>query len=43
VPECPVEAILPEEDLPEEYAYTAELNALFFSDGPGYSALQMKP
>lgn len=41
VPECPVEAILPAEDLPEEYAYTTELNALYFTDGPGYSALQM--
>ena len=38
VPECPVEAILPLEDLPEEYAYTAELNALFFTEGPGYNS-----
>lgn len=42
VPECPVEAILPAEDLPEEYAYTTELNALFFTDGPGYAALEKK-
>ncbi|MEZ4618900.1 MAG: ferredoxin family protein [Caldilineaceae bacterium] len=41
VPECPTEAILPAEDLPEEYAYTTELNALFFTDGPGYAALNM--
>ena len=39
VPECPVDAILPEEDLPEEYQYTTELNALYFTDGPGYAAL----
>jgi ferredoxin--NADP+ reductase len=41
VPECPVDAILPEEDLPEDQLYTAELNAAFFSDGPGYAALEM--
>ena len=39
VPECPVAAILPEEDLPEEQQYTTELNALFFTEGPGYSAM----
>ncbi len=39
VPECPVLAILPEEDLPEEQQYTTELNALFFTVGPGYAAL----
>jgi ferredoxin--NADP+ reductase len=39
VPECPVEAILPEEDLPEEYQPATELNALFFTDGPGYAAI----
>jgi ferredoxin--NADP+ reductase len=36
VPECPVEAIFPEEDVPEEFADDIELNAAFFSDGPGY-------
>ena len=41
VPECPVAAILPEEDLPEEQRYTTELNALFFTEGPGYAALEM--
>jgi ferredoxin--NADP+ reductase len=41
VPECPTEAILPEEDLPDEYKYTTELNALFFTDGPGYAAVEM--
>ena len=40
VPECPVDAILPEEDLPAEQVYTTELNALYFSDGPGYAALE---
>lgn len=41
IPECPVEAILPEEELPDDQAYTTELNALFFTDGPGYDALEM--
>ncbi|RLT36302.1 MAG: ferredoxin family protein, partial [Chloroflexi bacterium] len=41
VPECPTDAILPEEDLPEEYVYTTELNAMFFTEGPGYAALEM--
>ena len=36
VPECPVEAIFPEEDVPAEFAADIELNAAFFSDGPGY-------
>ena len=39
VPECPVAAILPEEDLPDDQRYTTELNAMFFTDGPGYSAM----
>ncbi len=41
VPECPTDAILTEEDLPEEYAYTTELNAMYFEEGPGYAALDM--
>ena len=41
VPECPVDAIRPEEDLPDEQTYCTELNAAFFSDGPGYTALDM--
>jgi ferredoxin--NADP+ reductase len=41
VPECPVAAILPEEDLPEEQRYTTELNAIFFTEGPGYAAMEM--
>jgi ferredoxin--NADP+ reductase len=40
VPECPVDAILPEEDLPPEQVYTTELNAMYFSEGPGYAALE---
>jgi ferredoxin--NADP+ reductase len=39
VPECPVDAIRPEEDLDSQYAAATELNALFFTDGPGYSAM----
>jgi ferredoxin--NADP+ reductase len=41
VPECPVEAIFPEEDVPKEYQPSAQLNADFFSKGPGYEALNM--
>jgi ferredoxin len=41
VPECPVDAILPEEDLPAEQKYTTELNARFFTEGPGYAAMNM--
>ena len=40
VPECPVDAIFPEEDVPEEYQADIEANARFFSEGPGYSALE---
>ena len=40
VPECPVEAIFPEEDVPEEYEGDTAKNAEFFSEGPGYSALE---
>ncbi|WP_411752315.1 ferredoxin family protein [Serratia sp. (in: enterobacteria)] len=42
VPECPVDAILPEEDLPAAQVYTTELNARYFSAGPGYAALASK-
>ncbi len=41
VPECPVDAVLPMEDLPVDQQYAIELNALFFNEGPGYSALGM--
>jgi ferredoxin--NADP+ reductase len=41
VPECPVEAIFPEEDVPAEYKGSTKLNADFFSKGPGYDALNM--
>ena len=40
VPECPVDAIFPEEDVPEEYQEDIELNAKFFTEGPGYEALE---
>ena len=40
VPECPVDAIFPEEDVPDEYQADIEANARFFSEGPGYSALE---
>lgn len=39
VPECPVEAVLPAEDVPEQYRHAIELNARFFTEGPGYAAL----
>lgn len=41
VPECPVDAILPEEDLPEDQQYCTELNEMYFTEGPGYAALDM--
>ncbi len=40
VPECPVDAIFPEEDVPDEYQADIEANARFFTEGPGYSALE---
>jgi ferredoxin len=43
VPECPVGAALPEEDLPEDQVYCTALNALFFTEGPGYAALELAP
>lgn len=33
--ECPNEAIFPDDDVPEEYADYTELNAAFFTKGPG--------
>jgi ferredoxin len=36
VPVCPPEAIFPEEDLPSEYEADTEMNAKYFSEGPGY-------
>ncbi len=40
VPECPVEAAMPGLDVPlESQRYVIEKNATFFSDGPGYAAL----
>ena len=34
--ECPVEAIFPEEDVPEEYEADTQRNADYFIEGPGY-------
>lgn len=42
VPECPEEAIFPEEDVPEDFAADIELNAAFFTDGPGYWAFDLE-
>lgn len=36
VPVCPPEAIFPEDKVPAEYAEDADVNALFFTEGPGY-------
>ena len=36
VPVCPPEAIFPEEDVPAEYEADIEMNAKYFSEGPGY-------
>jgi len=36
VPVCPPEAIFPEWEVPPEYQDDIELNARFFTEGPGY-------
>jgi ferredoxin len=36
VPVCPPVAIFPEDDVPAEYAADTEVNARFFTEGPGY-------
>ncbi len=41
VPECPVEAIFPEEDVPQEFVGAIAKNRAFFSEGPGYQAKEM--
>lgn len=33
---CPAEAIFPEDEVPAEYTADIDLNARFFSQGPGY-------
>ena len=38
VAECPYDAIFADDEVPEEYASALELNARFFSEGPGYDA-----
>ena len=37
-PECPVEAIFPEEDVPEEWQVFTEVNYLWFNDKDGARA-----
>jgi ferredoxin len=37
-PECPENAIFPDDEVPEEYADWPAKNAAFYSDGPGYDA-----
>ncbi|GAB4569783.1 MAG: hypothetical protein Kow0047_23150 [Anaerolineae bacterium] len=39
--ECPTNSIFAEEDLPEDKVQFAEINARFFSEGPGYAARDM--
>lgn len=41
VPECPAAAIFPVEDLPPEHEDAIEENERFFTEGPGYEALNM--
>ena len=36
VTECPYDAIFEEDEVPDEYQDDIELNAAFFSEGPGY-------
>ena len=36
VPVCPPVAIFPEDDVPAEHAADTEVNARFFTEGPGY-------
>ena len=35
-PECPVDAIFEEDDLPEEWSHFVEINAAYFTDGKIY-------
>jgi ferredoxin--NADP+ reductase len=35
-PECPVDAIFPDDEVPEKHEGEIEVNAQFFSEGPGY-------
>lgn len=39
--ECPSNAIFPLENLPADKVHFAEINARFFSEGPGYNARNM--
>jgi len=37
-PECPSDAIFPEDEVPEQYQEWIAKNKAFYADGPGYSA-----
>jgi ferredoxin--NADP+ reductase len=37
-PECPVDAIYPDDEVPEEYADWTDKNRAFYEEGPGYEA-----
>jgi ferredoxin--NADP+ reductase len=37
-PECPVDCIYPDDEVPEEYEEWIDKNRAFFEEGPGYSA-----
>ena len=37
-PECPTDAIFPDDEVPEEYAEWTDKNRAFFEEGPGYEA-----
>jgi ferredoxin--NADP+ reductase len=38
-PECPEDAIFPEDEVPDEYQEWTAKNAAFYTEGPGYDAL----
>ena len=37
-PECPEDAIFPDDEVPEQYADWTAKNAAFYTEGPGYEA-----
>jgi len=37
-PECPSDAIFPEDEVPEQYKEAIARNRAFYEEGPGYSA-----
>jgi len=38
-PECPADAIFPDDEVPEEYADWSAKNRAFYEEGPGYDAV----